>query len=62
MYSWEISRLLAEKNYNIDSDTYLHICMSSPQISYVGYKPYGDYFEIVDNENNFWKFKVYRKN
>lgn len=59
IYSYEISQLLAENNYNIDSETYLRICSTSPQIRYVGYK--GDYFEIVDDANNCWKFKVYRK-
>ena len=61
MYSWEISQLLADKNFNIDSETYLHIIESSPQIRYVSYKPYGDYFEMVDDEGNCWKFNVYRK-
>ena len=59
IYSYEISQLLAEKNYNIDSETYLYICSTSSQIRYVGYKE--DYFEIVDDANNCWKFKVYRK-
>lgn len=61
MYSWEISQTLLENNYNIDSETYLHILKTSPQIRSVGYKPYGDYFEIVDDEYNYWKFTVYRK-
>ena len=61
MYSYEISQILLENNYNIDSETYLHILSSSPQIRSVSYKPYGDYFEIVDDEHNYWKFTVYRK-
>lgn len=50
---------MQKNNYNIDSETYLHILMSSPQIRYVGYK--GDHFEIVDDSHNCWKFNVYRK-
>lgn len=50
-----------ENNYNIDSETYLNILSTSPQIRYVGYKSFGDYFEIVDDEQNYWKFNVYRK-
>lgn len=61
MFSWEISKLLAERNYNIDSETYMKICMSSPQICSVSYKPYGDYFEMIDDKHNYWKFNVYRK-
>lgn len=47
--------------FNIDSETYLNILNTSPQIRYVGYKPFGNYFEIVDDEHNCWKFNVYRK-
>lgn len=61
MYSWEINQIMKSTNFNIDSDTYLHILSTSPQIFYVGYKPIGDYFEIKDDEQNYWKFKVYRK-
>lgn len=61
MYSWEINKIMLDNQNYIDSKTYLHILKTSPQIRYVGYKPYGDYFEIVDDENNCWKFKVYYK-
>ena len=61
MYSYEIDSIMRSTNYNIDSETYLYILKSSPQITYVGYKSYGDYFEIVDEERNYWKFKVYKK-
>lgn len=61
MYSYEISQLLLENNYNIDSETYLYIINTSPQIRYVGYKPFGNYFEITDNQDNYWKFTVYKK-
>lgn len=59
MYSWQITEIMKSTNYNLDSETYLHILMSSPQIRYVGYK--GDHFEIVDDSHNYWKFNVYRK-
>lgn len=62
MFSWEINRIMESNNYNIDSETYLHIINTSPQIRYVGYKPFGNYFEITDDQDNYWKFTVYRKN
>lgn len=61
MFSWEITQIMELNNYNIDSETYLYICMSSPQIRSVSYKSYGDYFEMIDDEHNYWKFNVYRK-
>ena len=61
MYSWEINQIMESTNFNLDSETYLHILSSSPQIRSVSYKPYGNYFEIVDDEHNCWKFNVYKK-
>lgn len=61
MYSWEINQIMESSNFNIDSETYLTILITSPQIRYVGYKSFGNYFEIVDDEQNCWKFNVYRK-
>ena len=61
IYSYEISQLLAENNYNIDSETYLHICSTSPQLIRIKYDAWSDNFEMLDRENNYWKFKVYRK-
>ncbi len=46
MYSHEIDQTLRSNNYNIDSDTYLHICNSSPQITHVKYDPYDENFQI----------------
>lgn len=60
MYSWEISQLLAEKNYNIDSETYLYICSTSPQLNHIKYDAWSNSFEMWDEEN-YWKFNVYRK-
>lgn len=61
MYSYEISQILAENNYNIDHEIYLRILNSSPQIRFIHYDSFGDYFEMTDEENNYWKFNVYRK-
>ena len=60
MYPWEISKILENNNYNIDSQTYLHICKSSPQITHIKYDPYTNNFEMWDKENNYWKFTVYK--
>lgn len=61
IYSYEISQILSENNYNIDSETYLHICSTSPQLTCVKYNAWSDDFEMLDRENNYWKFTVYRK-
>ena len=59
MFSYEISNILASNNYNIDSKTYLEI-LESPQISGIKYNSFENSFEVWD-ENNHWKFTVYRK-
>lgn len=59
MFSYEISNILVSKNYNIDSKTYLEI-LESPQISGIKYNSFENSFEVWD-ENNYWKFTVYRK-
>ena len=61
MFSYEITSVLASNNYNIDSKTYSHILLLSPQISGIKYNPYENNFEMWDGENNCWKFNVYRK-
>ena len=61
MYSYEIDNILKSKNYKIDSDTYLHICSTSPQLTRIKYNPYCSYFETWSNDNYYWKFNVYRK-
>ena len=40
MYSWEIQNILQSCNYNIDSNTYIIICKTSPQITRIKYSPY----------------------
>lgn len=46
MYSYEIDQTIKSQNYNINSDTYLNICYTSPQISRVKYNPYDNKYEI----------------
>lgn len=62
MYSFEIDELFKNENYNIDSQTYLYIINSSPQINHIVYKPFGDYYEMQSNDGYEWKFKVYKNN
>ena len=58
MYSWEISELLQSHDNNIDSQTYIDICNTSPQITRIKYDSYTDKFEMWDNDN-YWNFHVY---
>lgn len=60
MYSYEIQQILESNNYNINSETYLNILSTSPQIERVKYNPYGNYFETWASDR-YWKFSVYRK-
>lgn len=61
MYSYEINKTLESRNYNIDSETYMDICNTSPQISRVKYDSYDNKYEILTNDNFYWKFNIYRK-
>lgn len=61
MYSCEINQILELQNYNIDSETYINICDTSPQISRVKYDPYDNKYDIWTNDNFYWKINVYRK-
>ncbi len=58
MYSYEIEQILKSHNYYINSDIYLHICNTSPQISRVTFEPYEYNFNIWTNDNYHWTFKV----
>ncbi len=58
MYSYEINETLESQNYNIDSEAYMNICNTSPQISRVKYEPFEDNFNIWTNDNYHWTFKV----
>ena len=61
MFSYEIDRIMKERSYYIDSETYLRICGSSPQIKQVSYHQDDNSFEIRTDEGRNWKFGVYRK-
>lgn len=61
MYSSEIDQIIESQYYNIDSETYMDICNTSPQISRVKYEPYDNKYEIWTNDNFYWKINVYRK-
>ena len=61
MYSSEIDQIIEPQYYNIDSETYIDICNTSPQISRVKYDPYNNEYEIWTNDNFYWKINVYRK-
>lgn len=58
MYSHEIDQTLKSQNYNVDADTYLHICNSSPQVTH---DPYSDSFELWTKDGYYWKIKICRK-
>lgn len=60
MYSSEINQALESNNYNIDSETYINICSTSPQILRVKYDPYDNKFEIWTDDNCYWKFSIYK--
>lgn len=61
MYSSEIDQIIESQYYNIDSETYIDICNTSPQISRVKYNPYNNEYEIWTNDNFYWKINVCRK-
>ena len=61
MYSSEIDQIIESQYYNIDSETYMDICNTSPQISRVKYEPYDNKYEIWTNDNFYWKINIFRK-
>lgn len=61
MYSYEINQTIVSQNYNIDSETYINICNTSPQISRVKYDLYDSKYEIWTKDNFYWKINIYRK-
>ena len=60
MYSYEIDQILKSQNYNINSETYINICSTSPQISRVKYDSYENKCEIWTDDNYYWKFSIYK--
>lgn len=61
MYDYEIENILKQNQNNIDSETYLHICSTSPQLDHIHYEPYGNYFEMWSNTGTYFRFTVYHK-
>lgn len=59
MYSYEISNLVNHYNQNIPSPLYVKIIQTSPQINHVKYNPFGNYYEMWDNEGCYWKYSIY---
>lgn len=60
MYSHEIQQTLEIYHYNINSETYLNICETSPQINQIKFEPYEQCYELWTNDDFYWKFKVYK--
>lgn len=58
MYSYEIEEKLKSESYNIDPNTYIYICKTSPQIVRTKYNPFEENFDIWTNDNYHWTFKV----
>lgn len=61
MYDWEITQILQQNQYNIDSETYLRICSSSPQLNHIKYNAYEQCYEMWSKEGNYFRFTVYYK-
>lgn len=61
MYSNEIETILNHFSNNIDSDTYSHICNTSPQISRIKYDAFRNEFYIETRDNYQFNFRVYPK-
>ena len=60
LYSYEIAQLLESKGYNIDSETYIDMMNSSPQINHITYKPFDDCFDMWSVDGEYWNYKVYK--
>ena len=54
MYSSEINQTLESQNYNIDSETYINICNTSPKISQIIYTSFENMFEMWTNDKYYW--------
>ena len=61
MYSWEITNIMEQYNYNLPSYVYLDVTGSSPQINSVTFDAYSNRFEIKDQEGCCWNFEVYNQ-
>lgn len=61
MYSNEISDILRDNNYKIDSKTYINILKNSSQINHIIYEPFDDYYEMWDCFGSYFRFKIFFK-
>ena len=61
MYSYEISDILKNNNYIIDSETYINIIQTSPQINHIKYLPCSGSFEMWSDVGEYWNYKVFKK-
>ena len=61
MYSYEIDNIIQSSSYNLDSESYINILKTSPQIRWTEYLAYEDMFTITTDDHYYWKFKVHRK-
>lgn len=61
MFSQEIDNIMKSFSYDLDSETYIYILKTSPQIRKVEYLSFEDMFELETDDRYYWKFKVHRK-
>ena len=59
MYTFEITQVMQQYNYDLPSNVYSKILNSTPQIQRVKFNPYGRHFEIWTNDGGFWNFVVH---
>lgn len=62
MYDWELKNYLNQKNNRLTAEEYLHICNTCPQLRRIKYDTFNDYFEAWSDDNNYFRFQVYRIN
>lgn len=61
LYNYEITQLLESNGCNIDSETYIQMINSSPQIDHIVYKMFDNRFDMWDGSGEYWNFSVYKK-
>ena len=62
MYDYELQNYLNQKNNKLTAEEYLYVCNTCPQLRHIKYNAFGDYFEAWSDDNNYFKFQVYRIN
>lgn len=60
MYSWEIDKLLSEKQYTISGKDYNKITntVQNPQVNSIKYDAFSDMFRVSTIDGYSWTFKV----